>query len=367
MALALLIATQGCQEEIENIADYNIRSEDEALIEVINSYGLQMLSTQVQEHKTQNIIPLNQFQLMGLLLNASDEPWHQEMLANYGVNDKSADEVNNSLKRILETMRQKMATFSSTVWYKNNIVLNNDFMESSTFFFNTNFYAHAFNSELEQEVETQLHLTSDTQLEKSLHDCIADKSGIIATNFLTRLQPEGSYSADSMLFNGQNATIRMPSVVISSQGHYYADEAFHFVEIPTATPDVYLNLFIPHGTDNIEAALTAVTAERWANCRRESQEEVYNLEIPDFNTDCLYSTNKTIPAMGTTLISESSPEMDSSQVSVLAHIKLEFDLERDKRRSDTKRMIVADKPLIYLIYEKKSNCILASGTFFANP
>ena len=366
MVLALLIAFQGCQEEIENIADYNIRSEDEALIEVINSYGFQVLSTQVQEHKTKNIIPLNQFQLMGLLLNASDAPWHQEMLVNYGVNNKSADEVNNSLKRILETLRQKMATFSSTVWYKNSIVLDSDFMESLTFFFNTDFYAHAFNSELEEEISTQLSLTSDTQKEKPLHDCIANKSGIIATNFLTRLQPEGSYSADSMLFNGQNGTIRMPSVIISSQGHYYADEAFHFVEIPTATPDIYLNLFIPHETDNIEAALNAVTAERWANCRRESKEEVYNLEIPDLNADCLSSTNKTIPAMGTRLISESSPELDSSQVSVMAHVKLVFALERDKNNSDTKRMIVADKPLIYLIYEKKSNCILAAGTFFAN-
>ncbi|MFO7938654.1 MAG: serpin family protein [Bacteroidales bacterium] len=364
--LILLIALSSCQDNMNDITDFNIRSEDEDLIEAINSFGFSVLTQQATAQQSGTIVPLNHFQLMGILLNASEEPWHHEMLSTLALPGTEKDEINNSLKRILETLRKKEAAFASTIWYKNNIVLENDFMESTTFFFNTEFYAHSFNETITQEVESQLKLPENTNQQLSLEQVLEEKRGILALHFSSSIHPQGTAVIDSMLFSAPAATLRLPSIAITTEGRYFGNEQFHFIEIPTTIADVVINLVIPKQTDNAAEVLSSLTPEQWANCRRESTEEAYNLEVPDFSSDSLHATNKMIPDMGTTLISEAMPTMDSSQVAILSHIRLQMTTGKEKKTRSAKRMVVADKPFAYVMYEKKSNCILVGGTFFAS-
>jgi len=365
--LILLIASSSCQDNISDVTDFTIRSEDQGLIEAINNFGFSALTDQAIAHQSRLTIPLNHYQRMGLLLNASDEPWHQEMLTSFGLPGKSAYEVNNSLKRILETLRKKERSFTSTFWYKDNIVLDNDFMESSSFFFNTEFYAHTFNETLTQEIENQLKLSEETKRQDPIEQTLEGKTGVLALHFNSTLHAQGNSVLDSLLFSTPSTTQRLPSIKITVEGRYFANEQFHFIEIPTTVADVCINLFIPLQSANAAETLSSLTPEQWANCRRESSEEAYNLEIPDVGSDCLYATKETIPSMGTTLISEATPMMDSSEVALLSHIKLQITKDNRKKSPATKRMIVADRPFGYVVYEKESNCILSVGTFFARP
>jgi len=359
----------GCQDDSDEWSTYSIRSEDDVLIDAINQVGFSFISKFALSETSYNYIPINQFQLLGMLMNGAAPNWPNITNEHFNLNNMSQDEINNSMKRILESLRSDEIGLSTSCWYKDNITLTEGFTERACFFFDTDFIASPFSQNLAQDIRNHYSATDETIDKISIEDYTEKKTCVLVSNFSATLAPNDNYHTDSLLFYSPAGTKKIKSITIDCQGKYLSGNTLTFIEIPTNNSTTAIDLLIPVNGENTNETLANFTPELWADLRRESQTTEFKIRMPAIYEDCFCSAQQTLANSKIENLSEAAPVLDTSTIALLSRVNLKIPKTNNtsghtKSKTDVIE-ISANTPFSYILYEKKSGCILAIGTFFA--
>lgn len=387
----LAIIVLGCQSNDvskDNAPNTRILSAAETQVrEGSNKFAFKLFK-KIQKTEPENafISPLSVSSALAMTLNGAEGETQQSILNTIDYGDFSAAEVNDAYKELtslLKTTDRKVELgLANSVWYTNNLHVQNTFANVIRDFYDGTVQGLDFNNSdaskqiINGWVEQKTHDRIKNLIEEIANDQVMflvnaiyfkgdwtykfDKSKTKLSNFTT---PSGKITTDLMFSEGSTV-------------NFYSDDNLQLVDIPYGNEQFSFTLLMPHQTADVKSLIDNLNPEDFSYWLSQSQKLSARLELPKFKMEWKMDLKQTLSEMG--MNTYGFPNLFEEEVplaisSVVHQSFVEVNEEGSEAAAATVVSVVLtsappepttitlDKSFVFMIREKHTGIILFIG------
>ncbi|MCP4311419.1 MAG: serpin family protein [Bacteroidetes bacterium] len=307
--LLLSLLSAGCNQEVDPVFDYNLKSAK--VIETNNNFGLELLKSVFENDDEPNIMisPASVSIALGMTYNGAETTTmdaFEEVLNYEGLTREEANEITRELIKVLVTnTKGNLLEIANSIWHDEEFPVKQEFID-----LNTNYY-DARVKELDFSKSTAVSTINNWVSSKThekideIIDSIDPSTMMILINAIyfncvwkVEFDPKDTYDAPFYTETGTKFGVVDMMQLESTFNVAWADN-FRAVELPYKNNKFSMFLFLPDEGTTVDDLVQELDGETW-NQWRESFSEVkdYEIELPRFEFEFGRSLKEDLKAMG---------------------------------------------------------------------
>ncbi len=387
--LLLSLLSAGCNQEVDPVFDYNLKSAK--VIETNNNFGLELLKSVFENDDEPNIMisPASVSIALGMTYNGAETTTmdaFEEVLNYEGLTREEANEITRELIKVLVTnTKGNLLEIANSIWHDEEFPVKQEFID-----LNTNYY-DARVKELDFSKSTAVSTINNWVSSKThekideIIDSIDPSTMMILINAIyfncvwkVEFDPKDTYDAPFYTETGTKFGVVDMMQLESTFNVAWADN-FRAVELPYKNNKFSMFLFLPDEGTTVDDLVQELDGETW-NQWRESFSEVkdYEIELPRFEFEFGRSLKEDLKAMGLEVaFSDQADFSGISDISLLisdvihkTYIKVNEEgteaaavtaVIMDVTSAGPGSILRFDRPFLFAITENSSKSILFMG------
>lgn len=389
LALLMTFIGSSCQQEVDPIFDYNLKSAK--VIETNNNFGLELLKTVFSTEEKPNIMisPASVSIALGMTYNGSGTTTmdaFEEVLNYQGL---SREEVNSITKELIGVLLTNttgnLLEIANSIWNMKGFPVKQNFVDLNSNYFGARVSELDFSkasaiSTINEWVSSKTHGKIDEIIDHIEPSTMMILINAIYFNCLWEVEfdPEDTYRTP---FYRENGTIYEEVDMMSLESTFnvaYSDN-FRAIELPYKNKKFSMFLFLPDEGTSVNDLVQELDGETWkAWLKSFSEIKDYTIELPRFEFEFYRSLKEDLKSMGLEIaFSDGADFSGISEIDLLisdvihkTYIKLNEEgteaaavtaVTMDLTSAGPGTILRFDRPFLFSITENSSKSILFMG------
>jgi serpin B len=389
--LALLITITGtaCNQEVDPVFDYNLKSA--RVIETNNNFGLELLKTVFEAEKRPNIMisPASVSIALGMTYNGAETTTMDAFKKVLNYEELTREEVNEITKELIGVLvtnsKGNLLEIANSIWYNEGFPVKQEFIDLNSNYFDASVSELDFSRE--SAVQTINEWVNNSTHEKisKIIDNIDPSTMMILINAIyfnciweVEFDPEDTYDAP---FYNENGTKfgEVDMMKLESTFNVAYSDNFRAIELPYKNKKFSMFLFLPDEGTQVIDLVRELDGERWNGwLEKFNSVRDYTIELPRFEFEFDRSLKEDLRAMGLEVaFSEEADFSGISEIDLLisdvihkTYIKLNEKgteaaavtaITMDLTSAGPGTILRFDRPFLFAITENSSKSILFMG------
>ncbi|MFO7670969.1 MAG: serpin family protein [Bacteroidales bacterium] len=390
-ALALLATITGtaCNQEVDPVFDYNLKSA--RVIETNNNFGLELLKTVFEAETRPNIMisPASVSIALGMTYNGAETTTMDafKKVLNYdGITREEVNEITNELIGVLVTnSKGNLLEIANSIWYNEGFPVKQEFIDLNSNYFDARVSELDFSrASAVQTINEWVNHSTHEKISEII-DHIDPSTMMILINAIyfnciweVEFDPEDTYDAPFYNENGTKFGDVDMMKLESTFNVAYSDN-FRAVELPYKNKKFSMFLFLSDEGTSVNELVQELDGETWNGwLNRFNSTRDYTIELPRFEFEFDRSLKEDLMAMGLEVaFSEEADFSGISEIELLisdvihkTYIKLNEKgteaaavtaVTMDLTSAGPGTILRFDRPFLFAITENSSKSILFMG------
>ena len=365
-----------------------------------NKFGLNLFNEINQTDKEKNVFisPLSVSLALGMTMNGANGETYDEMRATLQFSNLTNEEINNTYKTLIETLYNSdpKVVFQSanSVWYRNEMTFEQSFFNLSVKYFNALVSGLNFNDLASVEIINDWVKQNTNGKIKKILNLISPDAVMYLINAIYfkgtwkyEFDKEKTDLEDFNLINGGIVNTEM--MVQTNDFNYYSDENLQAVELPYGNGNFSMIVILPGESLDINQFMDAIDEESLNTWISGLMECKGTLWLPKFEIEYKSELNSYLIAMGmekafTPYVADFTNMYKGPDPLFINQVLHKTFVKVDEEGTEAAAVtsvgvgttsvgppsnifyMRVDRPFVFLIKEKSSNCILFVGKIM-NP
>jgi serine protease inhibitor len=391
---SLIIITAGCESSSQYSEEVPIRELtriEKQLVSSADNFSLKIFKKIAEAEREKNLFisPLSISMALGMTLNGADGDTYEAMRKTLSLADISQQEINESYQSLIELLTKidskVIMQIANSIWYRNTIPFKRDFIETNRKYFDAtinpmNFSDPATINIINNWVKESTNGKIDKIVEKIDPETIMFLINAIYFKGTWQYQFDKNKTRDD-LFTKQSGE-QVPCKMMNLENDFYlsSNDTFTVLDLPYGKGNFSMTILLPDKDKSLIDVLSTLTDETWNGVINNLSKMKRELYMPRFKLEYKINLNETLKALGMGIAFEpfganfkklydginnayiSNVEhktfVDVNEEGTEAAAVTSVEIGVTSIRDDIIRL---DRPFIFVIREKNSNCILFIG------
>ncbi len=389
--LALLVTITGtaCNQEVDPVFDYNLKSA--RVIETNNNFGLELLKTVFEAETRPNIMisPASVSIALGMTYNGAETTTMDAFKKVLNYEELTREEVNEITKELIGVLvtnsKGNLLEIANSIWYNEGFPVKQEFIDLNSNYFDASVSELDFSRE--SAVQTINEWVNNSTHEKisKIIDNIDPSTMMILINAIyfnciweVEFDPEDTYDAPFYNENGTKFGDVDMMKLESTFNVAYSDN-FRAIELPYKNKKFSMFLFLPDEGTQVKDLVRELDGETWNGwLEKFNSVRDYTIELPRFEFEFDRSLKEDLRVMGLEVaFSEEADFSGISEIDLLisdvihkTYIKLNEKgteaaavtaITMDVTSAGPGTILRFDRPFLFAITENSSKSILFMG------
>ena len=291
--IAILLVLSSCENDDmdSNFDKIILSNQDKVLVGAANNFGFDLLKLSQANKSDENIIisPLEIASNLNLLLNGSSGSTYEIINSYINPSNLLLDEINNSYRRILESIENlsdEKLIMVNGFWFWDLIGVKSHFENISDYFYKTTVDSIDFsNSEDYNRIGEWISSNSENQLTFTNRDFSEQTQSFLINGFACNLNFKYSFkekTTEAFRINDSDS-INIPVLKVVGDFKTYKHDYFTLVEIPYSNSSFSLIMLLPNEDASLNSILPLINSSIWDYWISYLKKIEIELTVPELN------------------------------------------------------------------------------------
>lgn len=388
--IVISIATCGGAFSQENNTTVTVNPKTEQLVQSSNQFGLELFKEVAKTNGELNfmISPLSVTLAMAMTYNGAEGNTKTAFDKTFHFNDFSTNRINKSLSDLCTTLKETdpQVTFNlaNSIWYKNSLNIDRNFLKINKRYYDAETLALDFNSPSSVKMINYWVNEKTNGKIPSIINRIDPQDLMILINatyfkgkWKYQFNPLSTSKEPFTLQNGK--TIQVPTMMQKSIMGYLSNNLLTAVELPYGNGDFSMVLMLPNKGKTVQDIENAMNEKTWKQWNTDlNKEKVFYIHLPKFKFEFEKTLNAPLSKLGLGIAFSGSANFSKISPNVPMHLSvvkqktfLEVNEEGTEAAAATTVIMRAtavregsiffNRPFLFAIKENRTNTILFIG------
>lgn len=394
LTTSLIIIAAGCESSSrysEEVPSRELTRSEKQLVSSTDNFSFKIFEKIAEAERDKNLFisPLSISMALGMTLNGADGDTYETMRKTLSIAELSQQEINESYQSLIKLLTQIdskiIMQIANSIWYRNTIPFKQDFIETNRKYFDAainpmNFSDPATINIINSWVKESTNGKIDKIVEKIDPETIMFLINAIYFKGTWQYQFDKNKTRDGF-FTKQSGE-RVPCKMMSLENDFYLsyNDTFTALDLPYGKGNFSMTILLPAINKSIPDVISALTEETWNGVIKNLSKMKRELYMPRFKLEYKINLNETLKSLGMGIAFEPLGAnfkklydgLGNAYISNVEH-KTFVDVNEEGTEaaavtsveigvtSIREDIIKLNRPFIFVIREKNSNCILFIG------
>jgi serpin B len=391
---SLIIITAGCESSSQYSEEVPLRELtriEKQLVSSADNFSFNLFKKIAEAELEKNLFisPLSISMALGMTLNGADGDTYEAMRKTLSLADISQPEINESYQSLIELLTKidskVIMQIANSIWYRNTIPFKQDFIETNRKYFDATINPMNFSDPttiniINNWVKESTNGKIDSIVEKIDPETIMFLINAIYFKGTWQYQFDKNKTRDDF-FTKQSGE-QVPCKMMNLENDFYlsSNDTFTVLDLPYGKGNFSMTILLPAINKSIPDVISALTDETWNGVINNLSKMKRELYMPRFKLEYKINLNETLKSLGMGIAFEPFGAnfkklydgINNAYISNVEH-KTFVDVNEEGTEaaavtsveigvtSIQDNIIKLDRPFMFVIREKNSNCILFIG------
>lgn len=382
-------ATQPIEQPIRNLTQL-----EKTVVSSTESFGINIFKQINQSEKDKNIFisPFSISTAFGMALNGANGTTYDEIQNTLSLSGLSRQQVNETYKNLnsflLSIDKKVDFRIANSIWYRNNFVVKEDFINTNVKYFDAEVSGLDFNNpSAAGTINSWVNQSTNGKIQEIVQNPIDPATLMFVINAIYfkaawKYSFDKQYRADDIFRLSDGSTTTLKFMKQETELGYTSNDKLQAVELPYSDGNYSMIVLLPNTGQNIDNLISGLSSAEIDQTFNSFAKTKILLSLPRFTFKCEYTLNDVLKLMG--IRSAFSRAADFSGIfegeSVcISEVKHKTFLEVNEEGTEAAAVtsisfertstgggngilqLNVNKPFLFLIRENNSNCILFIG------
>ena len=390
----LLIFITGCESSSQfndEIPMRELTTSEKQIVTSADNFTLKVFKNIAGYESGKNVFisPLSISMALGMTLNGADGSTYEAMrntLSLSGITQQEINESYQSLTQLLTKIDSKVIMqIANSIWYRNTIPVKPDFIETNKKYFKAvinpmNFSDPATVNTINNWVKESTNGKIDKIVEQIDPQTIMYLINAIYFKGTWQYQFDKSKTMDDYFKKGSGELVQCRMMNLETDFYTSSNDTFTILDLPYGKGNFSMTILLPAKDKDLKDVINTLTNATWNSSINNLNKMKKQLYMPKFKMEYKIKLNETLKALGMELafdpynanFKKIYEGVGNAYISEVDH-KTFVDVNEEGTEaaavtsvtvgvtSIPDNVIRLDRPFIFIIREKNSNCILFIG------
>ncbi|MDQ7816628.1 MAG: serpin family protein [Melioribacteraceae bacterium] len=391
---SMIIICAGCETSSQYSDEVPIRELtriEKQLVSSADNFSLKIFKkiAEAEQEKNVFISPLSISMALGMTLNGAEGETYDAMRRTLSLADITQQETNESYQSLIELLtkidREVIMQIANSIWYRNTIQVKQNFIETNQKYFNAtinpmNFGDPATINIINNWVKESTNGKIDKIVEKIDAQTIMFLINAIYFKGTWKYQFDKNKTRDD-LFTKQSGE-KVPCKMMNLENDFYlsSNDTFTVIDLPYGKGNFSMTILLPDKDKSLNDVLNSLTDATWSGLISNLVKMKKELYMPRFKLEYKLNLNNTLKALGMSVAFDPyganfKKLYDGSENAYISNVEHKTFVDVNEEGTEAAAVtsveigltsimdtvIRLDRPFIFVIREKNSNCILFIG------
>lgn len=310
--LISLLILQSCSDSLISPNQIQFREltvSEKKLVQSDNTFSHKIFKKVVEAEPNQNILisPLSISMALGMTLNGANGTTFEAMQNTLEFQNLSLEEINQSYQSLIQLLSgadpEVIFQLANSVWYRNTMTFEQDFIEPVQTYFNASIQPLDFNDPNAKNIINQWVNQKTNGRINEIVDFIDPTDVMFLINAIY-FKGTWTYKFDLTLtyddfFISPNGT-RLPYKMMVQSGNFWysANSDFQAVDLPYGNGNYRMAIFLPQPQYHVDSLISQFNQQNWDAWLANFSKENGTLEMPKFTLEYKIKLNDVLSALG---------------------------------------------------------------------
>ncbi|MEW6508157.1 MAG: serpin family protein [Bacteroidota bacterium] len=390
----LLIFIAGCETSSQFNDETPMREltrAEKQLVASSDNFALKIFKKIAEDALGENVFisPLSISIALGMTLNGADGNTYEAMRSTLSLSGITQQEVNESYQSLMQLLTKidgkVIMQIANSIWYRNTISVKPDFIETNKKYFDAvispmNFNDPATVNAINNWVKESTNGKIDKIVENIDPQTIMYLINAIYFKGAWQYQFDKNKTTDDLFKKESGATVQCKMMNMETDFYISSNNTFTMLDIPYGKGNFSMTILLPAKEKTVKDVVNVLTDAAWKNSLNSLSKMKKQLYMPRFKMEYKSKLNETLKALGMEIAFDPYSAnfkkiyegVGNAYISSVDH-KTFVDVNEEGTEaaavtsvtvgvtSIQDNIIKLDRPFIFVIREKTSNCILFIG------
>ena len=288
----------------------DLTSSEVKLKESSNQFGIKLFRKIVENEQNKNIFisPLSVSMALGMTYNGADSTTLEAMHETLEYGDLSIDEVNESYQSLIKLLTELdpkvIFEIANSIWYREGVSVENDFLNINQTYFNAVVRALDFSSDDAADI---INAWVDENTNGKIDKIVDSPINPLTVMFLINaIYFKGTWTYEFDEENTRDDTFFLPDgsekecKMMSHQcdHNYFENELFQAIDLPYGDAGFSMTILLPKPGINIDSLIAQFSNDSWNSWISSFSAQEVNLYLPKFKMEYKISLKNVLCALG---------------------------------------------------------------------
>lgn len=390
----ILILAAGCETSSQFNDEIPVREltrSEKQIVASADNFALKIFKTIAESETGKNVFisPLSISMALGMTLNGADGTTYEAMRNTLSLSGITQQEINESYQSLTELLTgidsQVIMQIANSIWYRNTIPFKQDFIETNRKYFDAsinpmNFGDPATINIINNWVKESTNGKIDKIVEKIDPETIMFLINAIYFKGTWKYQFDKNKTADDVFKKESGQAVACRMMNLENDFYLSSNDSFTVIDLPYGRGNFSMTILLPAKDKKIKDVIGTLTDASWAGLIANLSKMKRHLYMPKFKLEYKINLNETLRQLGMGVAFEPFGAnfkklydgINNAYISNVEH-KTFVDVNEEGTEaaavtsveigvtSIMDNIIRLDRPFIFVIRERNSNCILFIG------
>ncbi len=390
----LIVFLAGCETSSQFNDEIPVREltrSEKQIVASADNFALKIFKTIAESETGKNVFisPLSISMALGMTLNGADGTTYEAMRNTLSLSGITQQEINESYQSLTELLTgidsQVIMQIANSIWYRNTIPFKQDFIETNRKYFDAsinpmNFRDPATINIINNWVKESTNGKIDKIVEKIDPETIMFLINAIYFKGTWKYQFDKNKTTDDVFKKESGETVACRMMNLENDFYLSSNDSFTVIDLPYGRGNFSMTILLPAKDKKIKDVIGTLTDASWAGLIADLSKMKRHLYMPKFRLEYKINLNETLRQLGMGVAFEPFGAnfkklydgINNAYISNVEH-KTFVDVNEEGTEaaavtsveigvtSIMDNIIRLDRPFIFVIRERNSNCILFIG------
>lgn len=387
----LLFLSISCEKhDSANSNPIILTSEEKQLVTSSNSFGIDIFKTVAfNAEKDDNVFisPLSISLALSMLYNGSENTTKEELQKGLGFTGLSIEQINTAnqqlIKALLNADSKVKIQIANSIWYKNDLLVEPNFITVNKEFYNAEVNSVKFDSETKNIINSWVSNATNKKIPEIIDniptDAIMYLINAIYFKGIWQYKFDNKQTQQREFTTTENKKIKADFMYQKGSFDLFKNDLLTAINLPYGKGNYSMMVLVPAVNKNYQDILNALNEESWNEWNSNISKSVYlEVFLPKFKFKYKKTLNEDLQALGINTMFTGNADLTGiiktggiSVSRVLHNTFVEVNEEGTeaaaataveiKYTATTGNIFIADKPFVFIIKEKETNSMLFMG------
>jgi serpin B len=390
----LLIFLAGCETSSQFTDEIPMREltrTEKQLVASSDNFALKIFKKIAEDELGKNVFisPLSISIALGMTLNGADGSTYEAMRSTLSLSGITQQEVNESYQSLIQLLTKidskVIMQIANSIWYRNTISVKPDFIETNKKYFDALISPMNFNDPATvNTINNWVKESTGGKIDKIVEN-IDPRTIMYLINAIYfkgswQYQFDKNKTTDDLFKKESGGTVQCKMMNMETDFYISSNDTFTMLDIPYGKGNFSMTILLPAKEKTVKDVVGILTDAAWKNSLNSLSKMKKQLYMPRFKMEYKIKLNETLKALGMEIafdpynanFKKIYEGVGNAYISSVDH-KTFVDVNEEGTEaaavtsvtvgvtSIQDNIIKLDRPFIFVIREKTSNCILFIG------